>query len=245
MDREVEAVGPTGVVDVGDAVGVLLLTRAQERLDRVTHARFTTFREGSRGGWDAASRRRLVDTLADGAPAVVDGSPVRERLAERRWLAWFPRPFGPHHAINVSGEAVGWTAARCPGIRVVRTHLAARSWQAEVLQAAGPFAATGWGGRRLRGWVARGERLEDDQVRWACVVEVTRDERDLVRAWAWGRGPVAAGSALATTAGATLDEPWEAGMPAPTLAAGDARRLLDALAGAGVLRWSVTGPDPR
>ncbi len=237
MEQGVEAVTGTSLVDVGDVVGVLLLARAEQRLDAVTHARFTTFREGSRGRWDRDARSRLATSLVAGTTAVVDGAPVAERLAEQRWLAWFPRPFGPHHAVNVASGAVGWCGARHPGIRLVRSHLAARSWRAELLQAAGALATTGWGARRLDDWVARGDRLDDAEVRWACVVEVTADEVDLVRAWAWGRGPVAARAALGVGVGT--------GLPPTDLAADDARRLLDDLAGADVLRWSVSGPDAR
>lgn len=243
MVADVEAAPHRLDDQLGDRVGALLLTRVGQRLGAVTHVRVTTFRETTRGRWDMPTRVRLAATLADGAPAVVDGRRVTEGLAEQRWLAWFPRPFGPHHAINVGGDFVDWTARRLPDLRVARSHLAARSWQAELLQAAGSVAGTSWGRRRAQGWVARGGHVADDDVRWACVVEATADQRDLVRAWAWGGAPLALAAALDARDPVARGE--AARLPPPDLAPDVARRVLDDLAGDGSLRWSVTGPDPR
>lgn len=220
-----------GTVPTG--LGWLLALRAADRLDAVTHVRVTTFVAGPRGRWDHATRTLVADAIRTDAAAIVDGRRVRERVAERRWLAWFPRPVGPRHAVNVGGPVVDVLATR-PDLVLARAHLVTRSWQAEVLQAVARPARTGTGSRLLDRWVDRGRGVDDGEVRWACVVEATADEASLVRAWAHGWAPEATSEALAELADGTDD----------TMSAPAARRVLDDLAAGTGARWFVSGPDP-
>lgn len=222
---------------VPDGLGWLLALRAVDRLAGVTHVRVTSHVAGPRSAWDLPTRQRVADAVRDGAPAVVEGAPVRERAAERRWLAWFPRPVGPRHAVNVGGPSVA-VLAGLPGIRLVRSHLTAPSWQAEALQAAANLAGSRFGARVLDRWVERGRAVDDADVRWACVVEATSGERRLVRAWSHGWAPVATSTALGQLLPTGTPEPSD-------LLAVDARGVLDQVAAETDLRWSITGPDDR
>lgn len=225
----------TGATTVPAGLGWLLALRAADRLDTATHVRVTSFVAGPRNRWDHATRQQVAQAVREGATAVVDGHRVHERIAERRWLAWFPRPVGPRHAINVGGPVVD-ALAGLPGLRLARAHLVTRSWQAELVQAVAAPARTGPGARLLDDWVERGRAVSDADVRWACVVEVTADEASLVRAWAHGWGPTATSAVL----GQVTD--GRAGGHAGTPAA-EARTALDDLAAATGARWSVSGPD--
>jgi len=222
---------------VPDGLGWLLALRAVERLEGVTHVRVTSHVAGPRDAWDHPTRERVAAAVRHGASAVVDGAPVAERVAERRWLAWFPRPVGPRHAVNVGGPSVA-VLAGLPGVRLVRSHLTTPSWQAEVLQAAANAATGALGGRILDRWVERGRAVDDAEVRWACVVEASADERRLVRAWSHGWAPVATSTVVARVLHATGTEhaPFD-------LASVDAREVLDLVSAETDLRWSITGPD--
>lgn len=233
-----------GRTAVPDGLGWLLALRAIERLDEVTHVRVTSHVAGPREAWDHPTRVRVAAAVRDGAPAVVAGTRATERVAERRWLAWFPRPVGPQHAVNVSGPSVE-VLAGLPGIRLVRSHLTARSWQAEVLQAAANVAGGGLGDRLLDRWVDRGRAIDDAEVRWACVVEATADERRLVRAWSYGWAPVATSTALGRALRQVSGLSGDAATDQDLLAGVDARVVLDLVATETGLRWSVAGPDDR
>ncbi len=229
------AVTQDAVVTVPDGLGWLLAERAAERLAGVTHVRATGFVAGPRGAWDLPTRQQVATAIVDGAPAVVHGRATVERVAERRWLAWFPRPVGPRHAINVGGPSVV-ALARRPGLELVRSHLVVRSWQAELLQATANLARTGIGTGLVERWVERGRDVDDAAVRWACVVEATAHDRELVRAWAHGWAPIATAAALVDRLGPDVAE---------TADVRDTRAVLDDVTRATDSRWSLTGPHPR
>lgn len=236
--------GEVAATAVPDTLGWLLALRAAERLDGATHVRLTGH-VASPGGWDEPTRRRVASAARDGAMAVVDGVPVTERVAERRWLAWFPRPVGPRHAVNLGGPSVA-RLADLPDIRLVRAHLTASSWRAELLQAAANLAGSRVGDRLLERWVARGRKVVDADVRWACVVEVTVDERQLVRAWAHGWAPVATGVVLAEVLGPPATPPEGAVASDPATAPSlHPRDVLDRLATRTDMRWSLAAPESR
>lgn len=227
-------VGAATSVVVPDALGWLLARRGLDRLPGATDVRITSHVADPRQRWDQPTRAGVAQAARSGAPAVVEGRAVVERLAERRWLAWFPRPVGPHHAVNVGGASVGLIAER-PGLSLVRSHLTAVSWKAEVLQAAANLAGTTVGDRLLDGWVDRGAGIIDDEVRWACVVEVADPSRRPVRAWSNGWAPRATAAALAARLPVSRS--------ARSVRDADPRDLLDAMARDTGLRWSVTTPD--
>lgn len=217
-----------------DAVAVLLAIRAAGRLVVPGEVRATGILDRPGAGWTRRDRARLVSAVSGGGRAWLDGRFVDEPVGSRRWLAWFPRPLGPHHAINVPSPAVAEITRHVPGLHLVRAHLAVRTWQAELLQAAGNLARFEAGRRRLRAWVERGPRSDDGTVRWATVVEVLGDDDRLVRGWAHGTGRDQTTDALALQ---LADVAW-----------GDAEgaaAILDALATGPAcdLRWSVGQPS--
>lgn len=226
---------------VVDAVGLLVALRATQRVGPPTSIRLTGLVE--RGtGWSAAERARLHDALgATQVGAVVEGHATAEPMGAQRWLAWFPRPLGPMHAISVPSPVPGLlleglgTALGAPRDITIRAHLAVRTWQAELLQALASSASMGRVDDRLGAWAARGAATPDPRARWACVVEVVDAESRLVRGWAHGvdRGLLA--GALAASSGDLVSGGDEAAEVLDSLA------LPPRLGGAG-LRWSVGQP---
>lgn len=222
-------------VFVPDAIAVLVAIRAAGHLVAPRAVRCTGILDRPAGGWTRHQRARLVAAVSEGGRAWVDGELVDEPVGAQRWLAWFPRPLGPHHALNMPSPAVAAIVAAVPGLDLVRAHLAMRAWQAELLQAAGNLVGLETGRRRLRRWVERGSRDDDESARWATVVEVVGDDDQLVRGWAHGRRRDATTLAIARRLTAM---PWG---DAPAAAA-----ILDdmAVGDDGDLRWSVGRPQP-
>ncbi len=187
--------------------------------------------------------RAEVAALAGSRVVVRDGGQwVQEAVAERRRLAWFARPVGPHHAATVPAPEVHTIPRHQPSARLVAGHLAMATWQAELLQAVGGLAGGDGVGLRLRRWVARpGRRAPVEDARWAVVAEAS-GPRGVARAWANGRDPSGTtGEVVARLADAVLAGGTR-GVPAPSeLLAPD--ELLDGLADDGVLRWAVIRPQ--
>src|SRR5690606_16647002 len=108
--------------------------------------RLTSLLTRPSSGWGRTDRQAAFTAMRHGANAIVGGEPVTERLAEHRWLAWFPRPVGPHHAVNVPSRAVAALPDLMPRLQLARAHLALHAWQAELLQAGANLARTRRGG---------------------------------------------------------------------------------------------------
>lgn len=225
-----------------DVAAALVALRAVGRVERVREIRCTGILKRPEPGWSTFDRTRLVDAVCGPGRALIDGRFVDEALGERRWLAWFPQPLGPHHAVSVPSPVVELLAVRVPEVQLVRCHLAARAWQAELLQAMGNLARFEGGRRRLRRWAARGTDDVGDDARWATVVEVLGDGDLLVRGWAHGTHRRATAAALMAHGLTTEGSP---DLMAVTTAR-DAGRVLDAVAAEPSLdlRWSVGTPAP-
>lgn len=237
VEAPVVASGPQASmpVFVPDAVAVLVAIRAAGHLVRPREVRCTGILDRPAGGWTRHHRARMVAAVSQGGQAWVGGHLVTEPVGAQRWLAWFPRPLGPHHALNMPSPAVPAIVARVPGLELVRAHLAVRAWQAEVLQAAGNLVRFEAGRTRLRRWVERGGETDDETARWATVVEVVGDDDQLVRGWAHGRRRATTARAIARRLEAM---PWDD--------ATSAAAVLDdvAVGDDGDLRWSVGRPQP-
>jgi len=133
---------------------------------------------------------------------------------------------------------VALLGAQVHGVRLVRCHLAMRTWQAEALQAMANLAQFDTGRRWLQRWADRGPDRVDAQARWATVVEVLGDDDGtdvarLVRGWAHGSRREATQAELARLV--RDDWPADADRAAATLDAVAVTPGLD-------LRWSVGTP---
>lgn len=228
---------PDGVADPAagtvDEVAWLVALRCIQRVGAARRVRLTGLLARPAGGWSRGDRRRLVRAATAPVPAVVHGDRVEEPLASQRWLAWFPRPIGPHHAINVPSVVVDRVARRVAEVELVRAHLAVRSWRAELVQAMSTVARTDRGRGLLERWVAAGRTGPVPASRWACVIEVVDAEQLLIRGWAHGTDRAALATALAD------EDP-------PSVSDGAvAAEVLDTLTDHGTgLRWSVGTPAP-
>lgn len=193
----------------------------------------------------AGTRRTLASLVGEPMAAFVRGRRDQERLAEARRLAWFPKPVGPHHAAGSPGLEALTLPSRIPSLRTARTYLAIPSWQAEAAQFLGSLGRLQVV-RDLLGRITSGARGGPDEAlrqatRWACVAEAAGTD-GVARAWAYGHdiyGFTAVSSVLVASRLATGACPSGALGPADL---GDPKDMLDELADATDLRWSVTRP---
>jgi hypothetical protein len=227
------------------ATGDLLAAVAAERVlaPRAVHVAATVPDPG--GILRAASpgtRRGIASAL--GAPSVAfdGGAWVDELPGEERRLAWFPRPHGPRHAANVPGLEPLSVPRHLPHVRTVRSYVAVSSLGAELLQAGANLARWEPARRRLAARFDRGAHPRRPTAsRWAVVAEV-EGEDGLARAWANGHDADLATALLVTAVvSSVLDGHADAGV-LPPARAGDPRALLDAVAAASSVRWSVSRP---
>ena len=194
------------------------------------------------------TRRTVGELLPGGGVAYRDGELVEEGFAERRRLAWFPKPVGPHHAAGFPGCEPLMVPRHVPSVRDVGTYFALPSALAE----AGQFTAR----------LARFEPVQDvvrrlltlgpqhpsestrEGTRWGCVAEVRGEDGRIGRAWAYGHdiyGFTAEMMALAAERLAAGDSrSVGASAPAEVFPAAE---VLDELAVVTDLRWSVREPD--
>lgn len=194
------------------------------------------------------TRRTIGELLPGGGVSYRDGELVDEGFAERRRLAWFPKPVGPHHAAGFPGCEPLMVPRHVPGVRDVGTYFALPTALAE----AGQFMAR----------LARFEPVQDvvrrlltmgpehpsestrEGTRWGCVAEVCGEGGRIARAWAYGHdiyGFTAEMMALAAERLAAGDS-RSVGASAPAQAL-PAAEVLDELAVVTDLRWSVREPD--
>lgn len=227
------------------AVGDLLTAIAAERVLSPQEVHVAAAVPDAGGVLRAAStgtRRGIASTL--GAPSVVvtDGGRHEELPGEERRLAWFPRPHGPRHAAGVPGLEPLSVPRHLPEVQVVRSYIAVSSWQAELLQAGANLSRWAPARRRLARRLERGAvRSRPTASRWAVVAEV-EGEDGLARAWANGHDADLATALLVEASVASiLGGQAEPGV-VPPARVGQPRTLLDAVAGASTVRWSVSRP---
>lgn len=196
---------------------------------------------GGRRGWHAQ--------LVGPAPALVNGVPLDEQVAEARRLAWFPRPVGPVHAVGV-GSAVAWALPRTLlGISTVRSYLAMPGWRAELVQFLG--GASRWAPvhRRLESRARRGglrSRSILGGTRWAVVAEAQGAGGQVARAWANGSDPLAVLGGIVAILVDELDRDPQGERPGgvhPPSAVLAPDTMLDLAAANLPLRWSLVRPS--
>lgn len=203
-----------------------------------------------RGRGVIASRgtRRTIGHLIDGTGlALRDGEMVDERFAERRRLAWFPKPVGPRHAAGFPGCEPLMVPRHVDGVRTVGTYFALPTAFAELGQFLANLVRFEPVRRTVRRVLSAGpegpSREAREDTRWGCVAEVRGADGEVARAWAYGHdiyGFTAEAMALAACRLAGGDR-GAAGVVAPAEAF-DAGTFLDDMAAVTDLRWSVREP---
>ena len=229
---------------VGDALAVVAAGRLTDPV-RVDVTTWVPTRRSLLSGATPRERADLLRAVREPMTVLEDGRPRRERIAEARRLAWFPRPVGPHHAAGVPGSHERTLPRVLPTVRTVRTGLALRSSSAEVVQGLGNLSRWEAGRRLVDRLAARpGPDRGTEGERWALVVEVAAEDGTLVRAWAYGHDRHDLTARLAARLGTSLATA-DAARPGHAVGAvelQDPEVLLDGLAAATDLRWSVSEP---
>lgn len=203
-----------------------------------------------RGRGVVASRgtRRTIGHLLDSTGvALRDGEMVEEGFAERRRLAWFPRPVGPRHAAGFPGCEPLMVPRHVPGLRTAASYFALPSALAELGQFLGNLARFDPVQRLVQRLLVAGpegpSRGNRRETRWGCVAEVRGAEGEVARAWAYGHdiyGFTAEAMALAAerlAAGGAR----RSGVVAPAEAF-EAAPFLDQMTETTDTRWSVREP---
>jgi hypothetical protein len=250
LDAPARRAGTTVVPGVGwrTAIGDLLAAVAAARVDGPRDVHVATVvpdRGGVLGTASPGVRAAVIDSLGREAVAVDHGERVEELPGEVRRLAWFPRPFGPHHAVGVPGLEPLSVPRHLPTVRTVRSYVALSTTRAELLQAAASLARGPRVRRQLARRLARGPGRDARGARWAVVAEVAGAEDELARAWMNGHDHLDASArvvvavAVAVAAGGTPP-----GVCPPALV-GPPRDLLDALTAGSEIRWTVSDPRGR
>lgn len=204
-------------------------------------AHFVAERGGLLGVAGRGLRTEVASLLSQPIVVVEDGRARDEPVAQRRRLAWFARPVGPHHAASVWCPEVVTIARHLPEATTVVGHLAVGTWRSELLQGVGQLARLPRVGAAIEGRLRRSHAARPD-ARWAVVVEV-EGQAGVARAWANGRD-------LAALVAGVLDllvqRLLEGGSAAGALAPAqlvDPGDFLDQLGDAVDLRWSLVRPD--
>ncbi|GGI05104.1 hypothetical protein [Egicoccus halophilus] len=249
LDAAARAGGVVAVPAAGAGLGDLLAAAAAEavRGPREVHVCWAF---PDRGGWRRALapgyRATAAGRVTGPLSGPVEGRGVQEeRTGEIRRLAWFPRPIGPAHAAVVPGPEAQAVPRHAPAVRVARTYLAMPAWRAELLQATATLARHPRVHRLIdRRWSPGGDPVVGpDAVRWACVAEAAGSD-GVARAWANGRDPVGLGvGTVVALAAAVLAGHCDAGA-LPPARVDVPTALLDRLAAATRLRWSLIRPRP-
>jgi NAD(P)-dependent dehydrogenase (short-subunit alcohol dehydrogenase family) len=250
FDHHHQAAYGTGTVVVPGvgwrtATGDLLTAVAAERVlaARAVHvAAVVPDRGGVLRAASPGTRRGIAATLGTPSIAFDRGERTEEQPGEARRLAWFPRPFGPHHAAGVPGLEPLSVPRHLPQVTTVRSYVALSSLQAELLQAGANLARWAPARRRIADRLERGaQRPRTAPARWAVVAEV-EGEDGLARGWANGHDAHEATALLVdAVVAAILDGRARPGV-VPPAHAGRPADLLDAVAAASTVRWSVSRP---
>ncbi len=251
LDARARESGTVVVPGVGwrTAFGDLLASVAAGRTDqpRQVHvAAVVPDRGGVLGAASPGVLRGIAASLGVPTTVIEHGDRAEELAGEVRRLAWFPRPFGPHHAAGVPGLEALSVPRHIPGVRTVRSYVALSSARAELLQAVANLSRR----RVVRDRVAanlerRAGRAPAAGARWAVVAEVAGDGDGYARGWANGGDHLDASARLV----AAIVDAVLAGLATPGVVApaevGAAADLLDAVAATSEVRWSVADPRPR
>lgn len=193
--------------------------------------------------------RRTMARMLDGTGvAMRDGRMVEEDLAERRRLAWFPKPVGPRHAAGFPGCEPITVPRHVDGVRTVATYFALPTALAELGQFLASLTRFDAVRRFVRRALPAGPEGPSEEARkrtrWGCVAEVEGADGDVARAWAYGHdiyGFTAESMALAAERLAQ-DGARRSGVAAPPEVF-EADTFLDGLAAVIDLRWSVQEPS--
>lgn len=238
---EVTAIPAAAMIGVP---GDLLAALAAAELDqpREVHVAYLI---GARGIFTSrGTRRTAAELLNRDAFAYVDGRYVRERPAEARRLAWFPRPVGPRHAVGYPGSEALMIPRHLAGVRTVRSYLALPAVLGEVMQAMGSLARFAAVRRLARRLLTAGPAGPSPALRaatrWGCVAEAADESGRVARAWAYGRDIYGLTAEILAAAAERLDDGRD--HPRGTLAPAqvlDPAGFLDELASVSDLRWSA------
>lgn len=227
---------------VGDLLGAI--AAAAVGAPRAAHVAYA-FPDGLVRSATPEVRAGLAASLGTTGLARQDGRDVEELPGEARRLAWFPRPFGPHHAAGIAGGEAVTLPRHLTDLETVRTYLALSTAAAEGLQFVANAARWEPARRLLTSWLLRGDGPSRERAagaRWACVAEVEGSD-GLARAWAYGHDvPRLTAAALVEVADIVAGgggAPAGASSPAQIMDPGAA---LDRLGRRSDLRWNLKRP---
>ncbi|MFT5224090.1 MAG: hypothetical protein ACI867_002421 [Glaciecola sp.] len=225
---------------LGDVLGALAADAVGAATD-VHTAHLIAERGGVRAVAGAAWRAEIAALLGTPSLARDHDRLIEEPWGERRRLAWFARPVGPHHAASIPCPEVVTIARHVPA-STITGHLAMSSWQAEALQAWAGLnrhaSIERWSQARL----ARNRNGMSD-ARWALVSEA-RGSQGVARAWTNGRNPAAVTAAiLDILARRVLEVSGTLGGALAPAQLIEPKELLDAASAQVDLRWSIVRPE--
>lgn len=190
------------------------------------------------------TRRTIARMIGEPSVAFVDGEYAEESIGDVRRHAWFPRPVGPRNAAGFPGGEPLFVPRHVPSVRTVRSYLAMPGGLAEGAKLVTTLGRFRPASRIIRSVLTAGPEgpSADDRrrQRWACIAEAVGEDGALARAWAYGRDIYGlTGHAMAAVAERLADGRSQAvGVVSPAEAL-DAEELLDDLADAADLWWSV------
>lgn len=229
--------------------GDLLAHAAADTLDEPVEVHVAYIVRGRSVIASRGTRRTLGHLIDATGLALRDGEVVEEGFAERRRLAWFPKPVGPQHAAGFPGCEMLMVPRHVDGVRTVGTYFAVPTALAELGQFVASLSRLGPLERSIRRLLALGSEGPSQEAReatrWGCVAEVQDAGGEVARAWAYGHdiyGFTAEAMAHAAQRLARGDVS-EVGVAAPAEAF-DPGRFLDEMADLTDLRWSVREPGP-
>lgn len=194
------------------------------------------------------TRRTIAAMMPGRGVAFRGGELVEEGFAERRRLAWFPKPVGPRHAAGFPGCEALMVPRHVGSVREVGTYFALPTAFAE----AGQFLARLARFETVRDLAERLLTMGPDHpsretrqaTRWGCVAEVRGEGGEIARAWAYGHDMYGfTAEMMAFTAQELADGAADAVGACTPAEAFPADHVLDALAEVTDLRWSVREPD--
>lgn len=250
LQRTLELAGPEPPVPIvvggrfGTLPGDVLAEIAAREVLRPIEVHVSYLVRDVRSGVPRDVKGTLFDALGEPVTVRLDGAMVQERVGESRRLAWFPRPVGPQRALTIASQEPLTVPARHPHVRLVRTYLAVPGPLAELVVSLDILASRPRAKRLLARLLLGGEPEPGGAAgaRWAVVAEAVGADGLVAHAWAYGSAlDELAANGLALLVGRVGGGEVAPGVHGPG-GAGDPASLLDALAAATDLRWSVRSP---